>query len=155
MQLNYHDNPKNEYTFNGVKLEAIDKEKDLGVINIYLLSWNDHIKKCISKSNQMIAWVTRCIISREKGLMNRIYKTIIRPHLEYASQLWSPTATHGNWGIILELEAVQRRCTRLINGIGTLPYSQRLMELNLTTLAERRLRGDLIETFRVVNGHVD
>ena len=29
------------------------------------------------------------------------------------------------------------------------------MELNLTTLAERRLRGDLIETFRVVNGHVD
>ena len=42
-----------------------------------------------------------------------------------------------------------------LNGIGTLPYSQHLMELNLTTLAERRLRGNLIETFRVVNGHVD
>ena len=93
MQLNYHDNPKNEYTFNGVKLEAIDTEKDLGVINISSLSWNDHIKQCISKSNQMITWVTRCFISREKGLMNRIYKTIIRPYLEYASQLWSPMIT--------------------------------------------------------------
>ena len=82
-QLNYHDSPKNKYTFNSVKLEAIDKEKDLGVINISSLSWIDHIKQCISKSNQMIAWVTRCIISREKGVMNRIYQTIIRPQLEY------------------------------------------------------------------------
>ena len=39
--------------------------------------------------------------------------------------------------------------------IGTLPYSERLRELRLTTLAERRLRGDLIETFKIVNGLVD
>ena len=98
IKLTYHDNPKNEYTFNGVMLETIDKDKDLGGIKfLHYLG--------------MIAWVTRCIISREKGVMNIIYKTIIRPHLEYASQLWSPTATHGNWGIILELEAVQRRFT--------------------------------------------
>ena len=79
------DNPKNEYTFNGVKLEAIDKEKDLGVINISSLSWIDHSKQCVSKSNQIIAFVRRCVISREKDLLNRIYQTIIRPHLEYDS----------------------------------------------------------------------
>ena len=45
---------KKQYTFNGVKVEAIDKEKDLGVINITSLSWNDHIKQCISKSNDSI-----------------------------------------------------------------------------------------------------
>ena len=70
-------------------------------------------------------------------------------------QLWSPAAVHGNWGLILQLEGVQRRFTRLINGIGTLPYSERLEALNLTTLAERRLRGDLIETFKIVNNLVD
>ena len=80
--------------------------------------------------------------------MLRVYKTIIRPHLEYCTQLWSPVAGHGNWSSIIELENVQRRFTRLINDIGTLSYSQRLENLNLTTLAERRIRGDLIEASR-------
>ena len=53
------------------------------------------------------------------------------------------------------LEAVQRRFTRLIDNIGTLPYSERLDKLGITTLAERRLRGDLIETFKIVNNIVD
>ena len=85
----------------------------------------------------------------------RIYKSLIRPHLEYCVQAWNPVATHGNWSIILEIEGVQRRFTRLMNDIGTLPYSKRLELLNLTTLAERRLRGDLIETFKIVNNLVD
>ena len=50
------------------------------------------------------------------------------------------------------LEGVQRRFTRLIDEIGTLSYSQRLDILNLTTLAERRNRGDLIEAYKAVNG---
>ena len=86
--------------------------------------------------------------------MLNIYKTIVRPHLEYCAQLWSPPAQHGNWSMIIALENVQRRFTRLINDIGTLPYSERLRALCLTTLAERRIRGDLIETFKILNGLV-
>ena len=92
---------------------------------------------------------------RDKDVLLRIYKTLIRPHLEYCVQVWNPVATHGNWGIILEIEGVQRRFTRLMNDIGTLPYSERLELLKLTTLAERRLRGDLIETFKIVNNLVE
>ena len=87
--------------------------------------------------------------------MLNIYKTLVRPKLEYCVQIWNPVACHGNWSIITELEAVQRRFTRLINDIGLLPYSERLLALNLTTLAERRIRGDLIETFKIVSGLVD
>ena len=54
--------------------------------------------------------------------------------------------------LIFELEGVQRRFARLIDEVGTLPYSERLDQLNLTTLAERRIRGDLIEAFKAVNG---
>ena len=53
------------------------------------------------------------------------------------------------------MESVQRRFTRLIDGIGTIPYSERLEALQLTTLAERRIRGDLIEVFKIVNGLVE
>ena len=84
--------------------------------------------------------------------MLAIYKALIRPHLEYCVQLWNPVAEHGNWSLILELEGVQRRFTRLIDEVGTLPYSERLDILKLTTLAERRSRGDLIETFKAING---
>ena len=102
----------------------------------------------------MIAWVTRNTISREKSVMLHIYKTIIRPHLENCVQVWSPKAEQGNWGTIMEIEGVQRTFTRMIDGIGLLPYSQRLEELHLTTLAERRVRGDLIETFKIMNNVV-
>ena len=87
--------------------------------------------------------------------MIRIYKALIRPHLEYGVQLWNPSPEHGNWALILQLESVQRKFTRLIDGMGQFPYSERLKFLQLTTLAERRSRGDLIETFksfRNING---
>ena len=42
----------------------------------------------------------------------------------------------------------------MINEVGLLPYSQRLEQLKLTTLAERRIRGDLIETFKITNSLV-
>ena len=63
--------------------------------------------------------------------MIAIYKALIRPHLEYCVQLWNPPAAHGSWGTVLELESVQRRFTRLIDEVGTLPYSRRLEILNL------------------------
>ena len=59
--------------------------------------------------------------------------------MEYCVQLWSPVAAHGSWGTIYELEKVQRKFTNLIDDIGTLPYGTRLAELDLTTLAERRV----------------
>ena len=103
----------------------------------------------------MICWIVRNLIIREKSVMISIYKALIRPHLEYCVQLWNPVAAHGSWGIILELESVQRRFTRLIDEVGTLPYSRRLDPLSLTTLAERQIRGDLIEAFKVISGLTD
>ena len=136
-------------------MSSVETEKDLGVLVTEQLLWKDQMKACISKANQMISWVTRNLILRDKYVMRNVYKTVIRPHLEYCTQLWSPTAKHGNWARIIEIENVQRRFTRLIDDLGTLPYSERLRALKLTTLAERRNRGDLIETFKIVNGIVD
>ena len=84
--------------------------------------------------------------------MLRVYKTLIRPHLEYCVQLWNPAAEHGNWSLIMRIENVQRRFTRMIEGVGLFPYSERLQILDLTTLAERRSRGDLIEVYKASQG---
>ena len=54
----------------------------------------------------------------------------------------------------LLLEKVQRRATKMIEGFGKLSYiyNERLRRTGLTTLEERRTRGDLIETFKMVKG---
>ena len=65
---------------------------------------------------------------------------------------WNPIPKYGNWAIIMEIESVQRKFTRLIDGIGLLPYEERLKKLKLTTLIERRARGDLIELFKIFRG---
>ena len=68
----------------------------------------------------------------------------VRPHLEYAHPVWSPhLKKHIN-----NIERVQRRATKLIDGFKNLEYQERLLRLNLPTLAFRRLRGDMIEVFK-------
>ena len=155
LHLNYNNNPNYAYELDGTVLESIETEKDLGVTVSNELGWNKNIQSCIKDANRMIGWITRNILNRDLNILTRIYKTIIRPKLEYCVQLWNPAACHGNWSTILELESIQRRFTRLANDIGLLPYSERLVKMNLTTLGERRIRGDLIETFKIVNGIVD
>ena len=49
----------------------------------------------------------------------------------------------------------QRRATKLVHGLENLTYDDRLKELRLTRLDKRRLRSDLIETFKIINGKYD
>ena len=76
-----------------------------------------------------------------------IYPAFIRPHLEFASSVWNPSAQ----GDINRLEQVQRRATNA-NNLKHLSYDDRLQFFGFTTLKDRRLRGDLIQTYKIING---
>ena len=111
-------NPKNQYSFGGESLRCVDNEKDLGVTFNSSFSFEDHVRNSTAKANRTISWVTRNVISREPSIMLGLYKSLIKPHIGYCSKAWAPMARHGNWSLILELEAVQRSFTRMINGLG-------------------------------------
>ena len=141
-----------KYYLNDILLPNVAAERDLGVNIESNLAWGSNIHSNISKAKKCIGWVKRNVISRNADVMVNIYKSLIRPHLEYCVQLWNPKAEHGNWATIMNLESVQREFTRLIDGIGLLTYKERLEKLRLTTLIERRARGDLIEVFKIFRG---
>ncbi len=145
-------NPRHDYFMNGERLPPVSTEKDLGVHTAEDLTWNTHIEKAVNKAKSVIGWIKRSLICCNKFVMVNVYKTLVRPHIEYAVQVWNPPAAHGYWKLILQLEDVQRAFTRLIDGIGILPYRTRLKKLQLTTLLERRMRGDLIETYKTTTG---
>ena len=51
------------------------------------------------------------------------------------------------------LKCIQRRATKIIPELRDLSYEERLKECALTTLETRRLRGDQIEVFKILNGY--
>ena len=64
-------------------------------------------------------------------------------------QAWSPYLRK----YIDMLEKIRRRATKLIPGLRDLTYEERLNECGLATLETRRLRGDQIEVFKILNGY--
>ena len=81
-------------------------------------------------------------------MFTSLYNTLIRPLLEYCVQAWSP---HLKKDILL-LENVQRRATKLVGRLRDMEYEDRLKELKLTSLEDRRIRGGMILTYRLING---
>ena len=123
---------------------AVLQDSDLGVKMSYKCDWKDQIEEEVGKANRMASWVFRNTVSRSKSVLLPIYKSLVRPHLEYCVQLWSPSLRNGNWTLIMSIENCQRRFTKRIEGLEHLSYKERLLRLGLTTLLERRARGDLI-----------
>ena len=80
-------------------------------------------------------------------LVRIIYPTFIRPHLEFASSVWNPNRKRD----IDTLEKVQRRATKTIES-RHLSYEKRIKKLGLTTLEQRRHRGDFIQCFKIIHG---
>ncbi len=81
-------------------------------------------------------------------IWKRLYTCYVRPHLEYAVSAWAPYLKAD----CRALEKVQRRATKLIHELRGLSYDMKCKKLGVLTLAERRLRGDLIQFFKIYRG---
>jgi hypothetical protein len=139
------------YSMNSQNLCVVTEEKDLGVIVQNNLKVTSQCAKVVKTANRILGMIKRTFTCRKADIVLNLYKTLVRPHLEYCIQAWRPYLRKD----IDLLEGVQHRATKIIEGFAQLSYEQRLCQLNLTTLETRRLRGDLIEVYKLVHGLED
>ena len=132
----------------GEPLEEVNSEKDLGVVFSSDLKVDLHCRESYSKANRMLGLISRTIRYRNPNILLNLYKSLVRPHLDYCSSVWNPYYSKD----ISLLERVQHRFTRLFSELRSLPYEERLRQLGLWSLEERRSRTDLIELFKLVKG---
>ena len=80
-----------------------------------------------------------------------LFKALIRPILEYGNSVWCPH----KMGDIDNIEDLQRYYTKRIIGLSNFSYEERLKKLNLPSLSYRRLRGDMIQVFKITHNNYD
>jgi len=141
-------NKKSPLYIDGKQLLESDMEKDLGVIFTTNLKWKNQVIASANKANQMLGRIKKSFAHFDCKLLSSLHLTFIRPLLEFAVPVWSPYFQSD----CVEIEKVQRRATKLVQSIRRLSYESRLKTLGLTTLAERRQRGDMIQLFKIMNG---
>ena len=103
-------NKQHDYIMGNTKLETIDEEKDLGVYITNDLKPSTHCSKAAAKAMSCLGLVKRSFKHIDPEGFQILYKTYIRPHLEYSVQAWSPYMEKD----IQCLEKVQRRATKLV-----------------------------------------
>ena len=144
-------NPCQPYTMRGAVLEVTPTERDLGIFVDPVLKFRKQAAAAASKGNQMLALVKRSFACINNVTLPLLYKSLVRPHLEYGNLVWGPF----NRADQKLIERVQRRATKLVPELRHLPYQERLRRLNLPSLYHRRRRGDMITIFQIMNGGIN
>ena len=141
-------NPGTTYFMNGQPLQVVDQETDIGVLVTKNLKPSDHCAKIAQVARQVLGQVLRSFHFRDKKVFPRLYTTYVRPHLEFASPTWSPWLRKD----IDIIENVQRKFIRNVSGLSGSTYAEKLAELGLLSLEDRRKYLDLVEVHKIVTG---
>ena len=138
-----------QYQLCGNQLKAVSEVKDLGIYITSNLSWSMQANKCANKANSVLGSIKRMVGPKKPQLFSKLYKSLVRPILEYCSTVWGPHLKKD----LNTLEKVQRRASKCVLGnIGRdMPYEKRLKLLQWPTLEQRRLLLSLLECYKTIN----
>jgi len=139
-----------QYVRNNDNLSIANKHKHLGIWIKSSLRWDSHINCIVGTANRVLGLIRRTFGSKDPVVVKTAYNVSVRPILEYACPVWNPHLVKH----IYSIESIQRRATRLICG-SVKSYSERLTELNWSTLELRRNFFSLIQLYKMIHGYSD
>jgi hypothetical protein len=148
MHLGYN-NPGQNYTMNNQQLAPTEEERDIGVCVSKSLKPSMQCTQAARTAQTVLSQITRAFHYRDRHIFKKLYVQYVRPHLEFAVTAWSPWLEADK----ATLEKIQRRAVAMISGLQGSTYEDKLKELGLTTLEERRHQADMVQTFKIMQGH--
>ena len=144
----------NSYHIGQELLPSVNSVRDLGIEISNTLNFHQHCSTLTLKANQKTNLIFRTFETRNKNFLIQMYKTFVRPKLEYATPVWSP---YHKMDIEL-IESVQKNFTRRLpefRNDNYQPYLQRLKSLKLESLELRRLKNDILFLHKIIYGHLN
>ena len=106
-------NPRVKYVMNGAEIPEADEERDLGVIINSTLKPSKQVAAAVKGANFALGQIQRAFHYRKKNNLVPLFKTFVRPKLEFAVAAWNPwTEADTN-----AMEKVQRRLVRMLSDV--------------------------------------
>ena len=140
--------PVHPLLLNGDVLERVDNYKYLGILLTHDLSWSPHISAICAKARRIVGLIYRRFYGNtDQDTIKQLYVSLVRPHLEYGSQVWDPHLTKDK----TSLENVQKFACRIASARWEASYEDLLKLFELQTLQERRLHAKLGLLFKIVH----
>ena len=122
-------------TFNKTEVRTCQSQKHLGFILEECYNFTEHINSKISKCDKLIGIIKKLSISFPRNALLRIYKSFIRPHLDYANIIYDKP---NNASFKNKIENVQyRACIAITGAIKGMSQECVYRELGLESLTDR------------------
>jgi len=137
-----------DHKLNGVKLEEVEEERDLGITLANSLKPSSRCAKAAAKAMQVLGLIKRNFVINDEDDFRLLFNGFVCPHLEYCMSVCSPYLRKD----IECLENVQRMASKMVKGMKHKLYEERLKLLGITSLEKRRVSGNLIQVSQIVKG---
>ena len=137
-------------TFNNAKVVTCSIHKHLGLLLDKRLSFNEHIQSKMNKCYKMIGIIKRLSANFPRHALLRIYKSFIRPHLDYGDSIYDKPH---NESFKNKIENIQyKACIAITAAIQGTSREHVYHELGLVSLGDRRWCRKLTFFYKIVNG---
>ena len=144
------------YYLNNVVLREVFEIIDLGVCITPCFDFRPHYARCTNTAMRTVGFISRFARHfRNVETLRLLYVALVRPHVEYASIIWSPRHTK----FVKSIERVQHRFLRFASRTLGYPmdrmdhdYRPALASFKLTTLEDCRRISDMLFLYKIING---
>jgi len=134
------------------KLEIVTHSRYLGVCIAHDLDWSIQVDRVTNKGARVLGMLRRCLRGANTETKLVLYKTLVRPIIEYASCAWAPYKKKH----IVQLEKLQRKSIRWVSAMGRCDsVTQGMLEMSVPSLQQRRARKDTAVLDQIESGKID
>ena len=137
------------YSIRNSNIQPTTNAKYLGITINNKLSWNTHIQQVCQKANNTLNFIHRNFKSCNQKTKEKLYKSHVRPIVEYASSVWDPHTLENT----KKIERVQKRAARFVKNTFSRDthITPILKDLNWTPLEERRARSKTCNLYKALH----